>query len=50
VVDTALVGLGEATRTLGLGIRGSVSGNAQHYGLLMALGVLAAIAFALFRS
>jgi multicomponent Na+:H+ antiporter subunit D len=50
VVDTALVGLGDATRTLGLGIRGSVSGNAQHYGLLMALGVLAAIAFALFRS
>jgi multicomponent Na+:H+ antiporter subunit D len=49
VVDAALVGVGQLTRALGLGMRPAASGNAQHYGLLMAAGVLAAIAFALFR-
>ena len=49
VVDAALVGIGYLTRTISEGMRVAVSGNAQHYGLLMAAGVLAALAFAIFR-
>jgi multicomponent Na+:H+ antiporter subunit D len=50
VVDATLVGVGRVTGAIGDGMRAAVSGNAQHYGLLMAAGVLAAVVFALFGS
>jgi multicomponent Na+:H+ antiporter subunit D len=50
VIDAAAVGVGRliqaASRRLSLGVRG----HAQHYALVMAIGVLAAIAFVLFGS
>jgi multicomponent Na+:H+ antiporter subunit D len=48
VIDATAVGVGGLTQTLGRGLRATVTGNAQYYGLLMAAGVLAAIAFAVF--
>jgi multicomponent Na+:H+ antiporter subunit D len=50
VIDAGAVGVGTLTQTLSGGLRNAVSGHAQHYGLLMAAGVLAAIAFAVFGS
>ena len=38
----------DSTQALSQGLRTAVSGNAQHYGLIMAAGVLAAIALAVF--
>jgi len=49
VIDATAVGIGRATQTLSQGMRVAVSGHAQHYGLIMAAGVLAVIALALFR-
>jgi hypothetical protein len=43
-----MVGVGRVTQALSRGLRLGVSGNAQHYGLIMAAGVLVAIAFAIF--
>jgi multicomponent Na+:H+ antiporter subunit D len=40
VVDSAMVGVGRWTQTLSQVLRTAVSGNAQHYGLMMATGVL----------
>jgi multicomponent Na+:H+ antiporter subunit D len=40
VVDSAMVGVGHWTQTLSQVLRAAVSGNAQHYGLMMATGVL----------
>jgi multicomponent Na+:H+ antiporter subunit D len=40
VVDSAMVGVGRWTQTLSQVLRAAVSGNAQHYGLMMATGVL----------
>jgi multicomponent Na+:H+ antiporter subunit D len=48
VIDGTMVGVGRLTQTLSQGMRVAVSGHAQHYGLLMAAGVVAAIALAIF--
>ena len=40
-VDAAMVGIGRSTQSLSQVLRTIVSGNAQHYGLLMAAGLLA---------
>ena len=41
VVDSSLVGLGRATRSLSERLKTVASGHAQHYGLIMAAGILA---------
>jgi multicomponent Na+:H+ antiporter subunit D len=48
VVDSAIVGVGRSTQTLSQVLRTVVSGNAQHYGLIMAAGMLALLAVAIF--
>jgi multicomponent Na+:H+ antiporter subunit D len=48
VIDATAEGVGRLTQTLSGALRTAVTGNAQHYGLIMAAGVLAAIAFAIF--
>jgi multicomponent Na+:H+ antiporter subunit D len=48
VVDAATVGIGKLTLTFGRGLRLAADGNAQHYGLLMAAGALAALAIVIF--
>jgi multicomponent Na+:H+ antiporter subunit D len=50
VIDATAVGVGRLTQTLSRGLRIAVSGHAQHYGLIMAIGVLVAIALAIFGS
>ncbi len=47
VVDSAAVGVGRLTQAFSQVLRTTVSGNAQHYGLIMAAGVLALLALAL---
>ncbi len=49
VIDSTAVGVGRLTQAFSRGLSASVSGHAQHYGLIMALGVLAAIAIAVFN-
>jgi multicomponent Na+:H+ antiporter subunit D len=44
VVDAAMLEVGELSMTFGQGLRQVADGNAQHYGLLMAVGALAALA------
>src|SRR5207245_1229447 len=48
VIDAGAEGVGGLTQTLSGALRTTVTGNAQYYGLLMAAGVLAAIALAVF--
>jgi multicomponent Na+:H+ antiporter subunit D len=48
VIDRTAVGVGRVTEAVSRGMSISVSGHAQHYALVMALGVLVAIAIALF--
>ena len=48
VIDAGAVGVGRLTQTLSRGLSATVTGNAQYYGLIMAAGVLAAIALAVF--
>jgi hypothetical protein len=48
VIDATAVGVGHVTQTLSQGLRTAVSGHVQHYGLIMAAGVLAVIALAVF--
>ncbi len=48
VVDAATVGVGKLTLAFGRGLRVAADGNAQHYGLLMAAGALAALAIVIF--
>jgi multicomponent Na+:H+ antiporter subunit D len=48
VVDAATVGVGKLTLTFGRALRLAADGNAQHYGLLMAAGALAALAIVIF--
>jgi multicomponent Na+:H+ antiporter subunit D len=48
VIDAAAVGVGRVTEALSGDLRLTVTGNAQYYGLIMAAGVLLAIAFAVF--
>lgn len=50
VIDATAVGIGRLTQILSQNLRLGVSGHAQHYGLLMAAGVLLAIAVAVFSS
>ncbi len=44
VVDSAAVGVGRLTQAFSQILKTTVSGNAQHYGLIMAAGVLALLA------
>ncbi len=48
VIDATAVGIGRLTQALSRTMRPAISGHAQHYGLIMAAGVLAAIAVAVF--
>jgi len=48
VVDAASLGLGKMTLAFGRGLRLVADGNAQHYGLIMAAGALAALAMVIF--
>jgi multicomponent Na+:H+ antiporter subunit D len=50
VIDAAAVGVGGLTQTVSRRLSLGVSGHAQHYALVMAIGVLVAIAFVLFGS
>jgi multicomponent Na+:H+ antiporter subunit D len=50
VIDAIAVGIGELTQTLSERLKLAESGHAQHYGLMMAAGVVIAIAFAVFAS
>jgi multicomponent Na+:H+ antiporter subunit D len=46
VVDSTFVGLGRSTQSLSQVLKTVVSGHAQHYGLLMATGILAIVVLA----
>jgi multicomponent Na+:H+ antiporter subunit D len=48
VIDGTMVGIGRLTQSVSQGMRIAVSGHAQHYGLLMAAGVVIAVALAVF--
>jgi multicomponent Na+:H+ antiporter subunit D len=48
VVDAATVGLGKLTLAFGGILKLVADGNAQHYGLIMAAGALAALAIVIF--
>ncbi len=50
VVDAAAVGVGRLTQGLSRVLKTTVSGNAQHYGLIMAAAVLALLALAMIAS
>ena len=47
VVDAVVVSVGRVTLALSQILKTTVSGNAQHYGLIMAAGVLALLVLAL---
>jgi multicomponent Na+:H+ antiporter subunit D len=47
VVDFAIVGVGRSTQSLSQVLKTLVSGNAQHYGLFMAAGILALLVLAI---
>jgi multicomponent Na+:H+ antiporter subunit D len=47
IVDYALVNVGRLTQSVSHVLKTTVSGNAQHYGLLMAAGVLVLLALAI---
>lgn len=47
VVDSAIVGAGRSTATLSQVLKTAVSGHAQHYGLIMAVGILVLLALAM---
>jgi multicomponent Na+:H+ antiporter subunit D len=48
VIDATALGVGRVTQATSRGLSGAVSGHAQHYGLIMTAGVLAAVAIAIF--
>jgi multicomponent Na+:H+ antiporter subunit D len=48
VIDGTMVGIGRLTQAVSQGLRVGVTGHAQHYGLIMAIGVVIAIAIAVF--
>jgi len=50
VIDATAVGVGGVTQAISQRLRLAESGHAQHYGLIMAAGVLVALAFAIFGS
>ena len=47
VVDSAFIGVGRSTQTLSQVMKTAVSGHAQHYGLMMAAGILVLFAVAM---
>ena len=47
VVDSAAVGVGRLTQAFSRMLKTTVSGHAQHYGLIMAAGALALLALAM---
>jgi len=47
VVDAAFVGVGRSTQTLSQVLKTAVDGHVQHYGLMMAIGVLGLLALAM---
>ena len=47
VVDSIIVGVGRSTQTFSQVLKTAVSGNAQHYGLIMAAGILALVVLAI---
>jgi multicomponent Na+:H+ antiporter subunit D len=47
-VDSGIVGLGRSTQVLSQILKTAVSGNAQHYGLIMAAGIVALLVLAVF--
>jgi multicomponent Na+:H+ antiporter subunit D len=47
VVDPAIVGVGRSTQTLSQALKTLVSGNAQHYGLMMGAGILVIVVLAI---
>jgi multicomponent Na+:H+ antiporter subunit D len=47
VVDFTIVGVGRSTESLSQSLKRVVSGNAQHYGLIMAGGILALVVLAI---
>jgi hypothetical protein len=47
VVDPTLLGVGRSTQSLSQALKTVVSGNAQHYGLMMAAGILALLVLAI---
>ncbi len=48
VVDDAIVGAGRSTQRLSQVLKTVVSGNVQHYGLIMAAGILSLLVLAIF--
>jgi multicomponent Na+:H+ antiporter subunit D len=48
VVDAAIVGVGRSTQSLSQVLKTVVSGNVQHYGLIMAAGILSLLVLAMF--
>jgi hypothetical protein len=50
VVDSGIVGMARATQDLSQFLRTAVSGNAQHYALIMAAGMVVLLAAAIFLS
>jgi len=48
VVDSGIVGAARSTQSLSQVLKTTVSGNAQHYGLIMAAGMLALLAAAIY--
>ena len=46
IVDSSIVGVGRSTQSLSEFLKTVVSGNAQHYGLIMSAGILALVALA----
>jgi multicomponent Na+:H+ antiporter subunit D len=49
-IDATALGIGRVTQAMSDGLRLAVSGHAQHYGLLMAAGILVAILMVVFSS
>ena len=47
VVDSALVGVGRSTQTFSQLLKTAENGHAQHYGLIMAIGILVLLALAM---
>jgi multicomponent Na+:H+ antiporter subunit D len=48
IIDGTAVGVGRLTQSVSRGLTVAVSGQTQHYGLIMAVGILAAVALAIF--
>jgi len=48
VIDATAVGVGRLTQTMSQSLQTTVTGHAQYYALIMAAGVLAALALAVF--